>query len=338
MSPRERDGDRRRGIGARDVPPRRPERAPNTPSEREKVDVDVDAEAEPVLAAAPPPSAQVRVPAAPPSRPEAVFVRAVTGADERQALRTPGVQRALTVLLAQCVHTEGADHPIGIEAARALSSGERTRLAVYLGAVSGGGVLTRFQPCPEPDCRADVALRVTPETLVERPPPPESGTVRCPIPADLAQRMRGFATFRLPDGADQEAMEASTTDSRSRGLYGDPVLVRLLDRLLLRVSKESLPIETALWTEEDRQSAWHAIRAALGGPETDVDVTCPLCGARFIHRLTPLGWLRDDPKRADSRLTADVLLLRKHFDWTEEEVLWLPRPKRERYVEMLRRG
>jgi len=273
---------------------------------------------------------EVVLPPAPPARHERLIVRAVTGVEELRALQTPGLQRALTTLVAACAHVEGADHPLGVDAARALSSGERTRVGLAIAAASDGGVLRRSLRCPEPRCRAAVPFEATLDELPERPPPPESGTVRCAVPSDRSLPVRGYATFRLPDGADQEAVEASTSDSREVGIGGGPVLVRLLDRLLVAVQGSALSGETAVWSEEDRQSAWNAVRGALGGPDTELEAVCPLCGTRFVQRLSPLGWLRADPKESETRLRAEVARLCERFDWTEERALWLPRPERRR--------
>lgn len=270
---------------------------------------------------------EVELPPAPPARCHALLVRAPTGAEELRALQTPGLQRALTGLIAGCAQVPGVDHPLGADAARALSSGERTRVGFAVAIASDGGPLRRTLRCPEECCRAAVPLEVHLDALPERPPPPTSGTIRCPVPADRGQAVRGYATFRLPDGADQEAVEASSADWRETGLTGGPVLVRLLDRLLIGIHG-ALPAETAVWSEEDRQSAWNAIRGALGGPDAEVDVACPVCGTRFVHRLSPLGWLRADLRDAERRVREEVATLRGRFGWSEEQCLWLPRPKR----------
>ena len=275
---------------------------------------------------------EVVLPPAPPVRPEVLVVRAVTGVEELRALQTPGQQRALTVLIAACAHVQGADHPLGVDAARALSCGERTRVGLAIAVASEGGVVRRILHCPEERCRTSVLFEMTLDDLPERAAPPASGTVRCPVPADRAQAVRGYATFRLPDGGDQEAVEATSSDFREVGLGGGPVLVRLLDRLLVSVSGHDLPGETAVWSEEDRQSAWNAIRGALGGPDTETEVSCPLCGMRFVHRVSPLGWLRADPKESEHRLRDEVARLRARFGWTEEQALWLPRPERRRLL------
>lgn len=275
---------------------------------------------------------EVLLPPAPPARHETLVVRAVTGAEELRAVQTPGLQRALTALIAACAHVRGAAHPLGVDAARALSSGERTRVGLAIAAASDGGVLRRTLRCPEPRCRAAVLFEAAIDDLPERPAPPESGTVRCPIPSDRALPVRGYATFRLPDGADQEAVELHSSELREVGPGGGPVLVRLLDRLLVAVQGNDLPGETAIWTEEDRQSAWNAIRGALGGPDTEVEVSCALCGSRFIHRLSPLGWLRSDPRETEARLRVEIARLCERFGWEEEQALWLPRPERRRLL------
>lgn len=275
---------------------------------------------------------QIVVPPAPPLRTETLVVRAVNGEEERRVLATPGTQRALTFLIAQCVHARGAGHPLGTDAARALATGERTRLALAL-ACASDGLFAQQLLCPDPACRAELPLRLRFEDFRERAAPPITGTVRCPIPPDPSQPLRGYATFRLPDGADQEAVEAFSSDSRALGITGGPVLVRLLDRLLIAASRGALPNETSLWSEEDRRSAWSAIRAALGGPDSEIDVTCFTCGGAFLHRLNPLGWIRGgDPRAEEQRLADEVERIGKAYGWSEEQVLWLPRPVRRAYA------
>jgi len=258
----------------------------------------------------------------------------LTGAEEAWVYATPHSQRAITYLLGRCVRYTAAADALGAEGARALSTGERTRLSLVLAAATDGGRYRQPIRCPDPLCATTFLFDRAIAEFSERPAPPASGTVVCPLPAHPGLPLQGTACFRLPDGSDQEAMEALSTTVRLAGVKGDAVLVRFLDRLLVETVGE-VASESAAWRSDDRKAAWQLVRDALGGPETEVDVACPGCGCCFVHRVTPLGWLRSDPKRAAARLDAEVAYISEQLGWTREQVLWLPRPRRRDYARRL---
>ena len=126
--------------------------------------------------------------------------------------------------------------------------------------------------------------------------------------------------FRLPVGADLSELAAQPDDT---------VDAWLLQRLA--ESPDTLPLG-----EPAQIGAWAArVEAALDAIAPalvlQVQAACPECGTAQTVDLDPYGALRHAP----DTLLQDVHRLAWHYHWSEAEILALPRPRRQRYLQLI---
>jgi hypothetical protein len=129
--------------------------------------------------------------------------------------------------------------------------------------------------------------------------------------------------FRVATGADQEAVAAVGMRDPAAGAR------LLIDRCVESVSGRARvpaalePAIGALLAEHDPQA------------EIVLAATCPGCGREVSMLLDAGAWLFAELGRRLARITRDVHVLAQHYHWTETEILRLPGPRRERYVEAI---
>jgi Phage tail assembly chaperone proteins, E, or 41 or 14 len=245
----------------------------------------------------------------------------LTGADEVYlrdfASATPSA-RIITGLLARCVRRVGSAPAMSEDIARDMLVGDREYLVVRLFEQSCGAATNVQLRCPGEDCGKimDVALPLA--AMVPDPRPLSRGRHELDLQSDPPRRI----TFRLPTGADQEALSdiadetraAAALLARCTGLDQDE-----LDGLGVAACEE---IEAAM-----EQLA----------PQADVEIeaNCPECGRLFSGRSAlPLHCLAEVATQA-AWVEREVHVLAWHYHWSEAEILSLTRMKRRRYIDLI---
>jgi hypothetical protein len=230
-----------------------------------------------------------------------------------------------SALLAACLTRLGDYEPVDAALAAALTRGDRDYLALRLRAQLYGDRIALVARCPNPTCGAlsDVELRISdlaPEPA-EAEPPPEHTELDTPS---------GRASVREPTGEDDAALAERSVPARERSARLWARLVTLNERALTVEAWSALPAMTR-----------HAVALALanrgGAPESSFLARCPTCRAWLELTLSPFTLLARELSARGDRLLAEVHCLAFHYHWSEEQILSLPRPRRWRYLELLRR-
>lgn len=245
----------------------------------------------------------------------------LTGADEvylRDFASRTSAARIITGLLARCVKRIGSAPAMSEEVARNMLVGDREYLIVRLFEQNCSATMNVQLRCPGEDCGTvmDVAL-----PLSEMKPDPRPVSRRY-YELNLRSDPSRTITFRLPTGADQEALSGIEDETRASaallarctGLEQDE-----LDRLGAAGCEE---IEAAM---EQR------------APDADVEIeaNCPECGRAFSGRSSwPLYCLADVAAQA-ARIEQEVHMLAWHYHWSEADILFLARAKRRRYIDLI---
>ena len=172
--------------------------------------------------------------------------------------------------------------------------------------------------CPGDDCgeRLDATMGVG--DLLEEPygdrPTVHEKTVR-------ADGRTATVRFRLPTGADQEAVAARNPS--------DPAAAA---EMLL-----------AMCLEDDRDGLSPALRAELSqamaqlDPQADLQLqlTCPECGLEFRALLDAGTFLVRELTDHEDWLHREVHLLALCYHWSRSAILAMPRMDRQRHVQLL---
>lgn len=128
--------------------------------------------------------------------------------------------------------------------------------------------------------------------------------------------------FRLPTGADQEALVGLPESQAPRWLLG-----RIAESAEQPAGIESLGADAIAAVEA-------ALEAVSPGVVVQVGARCPECGAANAVDLDPYRALA---RRSDGLLD-EVHRIAIHYHWSEAEILALPYGRRQRYLRLIDRA
>lgn len=272
-------------------------------------------------------------------RQRTAVVRPLTGHEEELlASGSAGPAHLVTTVLARCVERIGT-REVTEQVARDLGVGDRQALLLALRQATFGPTVTAVVTCPWRDCSErmdiDFAIPDIPVRAAADLPALHEITLSAAalgVPGEVdgggSARPGQRVAFRLPTGADQEAIGTLAAD--------DPI--RALDALLERCVLPSAD-ETACgirdFTPRARAEIEQAMLAASFGPELSLGASCPECGRSFTLPFDIQDFFFGEVAITPDLLLREVHYLAFHYHWSEEEILALPRDRRHRYLQVI---
>jgi hypothetical protein len=254
----------------------------------------------------------------------------LTGRDEEAltgaaAAETPG---AVTAVLARCLRRLGDLSPVPADVVRQLLIADREWLLLQLHRATFGDRVLGDLLCPWPDCGKRVSVEFSVDDVPVRPAPDPRPWYELSLPDAAGERA---VRFRLPNGDDVEALAAFLPQDEGRAL------TLLLARCILRIGDITDPdpdIVAALPSAERARIETEMERLAPA-VDREMDTPCPECGRTFtaafdVHRYL-FGELRTDA----GRLYREVHRLAYHYNWSETEIMAMPRSRRQTYLDVL---
>jgi hypothetical protein len=250
-------------------------------------------------------------------------LRPLSGYDEAYLLALRGAvtpARWTSEVLARCATHIGMLHPPTLEAVQSLSVGDREALLLHVHRLNFGENLSCVLSCPACAEKLNIDMQVADLLL----PPNESlgYWYRAPLPgSDL------LATFRLPTGADQEAVAAlAAHDASAASLV-------LVERCLHSLSRAGVAVEVPaedivtgmaqLMSERDPQA------------ELIFNSVCPECGHQFDALLDMGQYVAEEINHRLQYLYREVHVLAWHYHWSESDVMQMTRSHRQIYLDLL---
>ncbi len=240
-----------------------------------------------------------------------VELRPVTGGEEEWLARSASAPAAHVVsrLLSACLVRVG-DGAAKADLAGSLLVGDRDYLMLQLRRMTLGNRLRAVVVCPACAVRMDVEFDVD-EVPVERP---------AEIAAAYEVRSGGRRVrFRLPIGADQEAVAAMPLDAA-------------VDALLARCTLDD---GGGALSAEEREAVVTAMEQAAPRVELDLDLTCPECSYQFAMPFDTSSFFLDEMRIRGDLLLREIHAIAFYYHWTEGEILRLPRDRRRAYLSLL---
>jgi len=246
-------------------------------------------------------------------------VREATGADELIVLE-PGRSPVTTIVtLASRIVTDAQGQ---VPAWDELPAADVGTIALTIRQTWLGKRISTDTRCPNPGCfeRMDIAFEI-PAYLAHHCPQPQVG-VRPGHDAGWFEfagtdkSLRAAVSFRLPTIGDLRAALAEA----------DPE--RCLRERCVRPSEVSADVAGQI----------SRAMAALAPSLTEaVTVECPACGNSHELHFDPVRYSLAELRDAAAGLYEEVYLLASAFHWSEDAILSLPRSRRARYAERIRR-
>ncbi len=242
------------------------------------------------------------------------------GASLRPAVRT-------TAVLTRCLEGLGPLEPVTPESVRALTVGDREALLLHLRRLTLGDRIACVLSCPNRSCleKMDLDLRVGDLLL---PPYPHAEPVHETVLAGDGRRYR--VRFRLPTGADQEAVAESVF--RDPDAAGTLVLERCVERVAVDEHDE----DTVATLPRAVARALPGVMADLD-PQADIllNLACPACGASFTVPFDTADYFHRELVGERTNVYREAHLLALHYHWGEAEIMAMPRRTRRLYLGLL---
>jgi hypothetical protein len=265
-----------------------------------------------------------------------VELRALSGREEELLAAGRGAESAsqVTAVLARTVERIGGIRPVDVGVARRLLAADRQFILLKLREATFGDEVRGNLPCPWPDCGRQVAVRFSTGDV-----PVEASREKGPVytltlspeampGVDDAERS---VSFRLPSGADQEALSPLLADNEAAALTG------LLDRCLLSVGPDSEPDQDSVTRLSPLARQEIEREMASVAPHVDLlmSAECAECGREFSAPFDLQRFFFGELRLTGDLLYREIHYLAYHYHWSEREIMDMTRDRRRRYIDVL---
>ena len=260
----------------------------------------------------------------------------LTGREEELlADRNLGAAAAVTAVLTRCMRRLGALQPVTEALARELLVGDRQYLLLKLRQLTFGDRVDATVRCPWPGCGepVDVDFLISQVPLKEAAVPARVQELELSPQAAADSGLAPQAArlrFRLPTGADQEALSPllARNEAQALGL--------LLSRCIERIGDDPAgPELVRRLSALARLEIERRMEATAPGIELTMDAECPQCGRAFAAPFDPQDFLLGEARASRDLLMREIHYLAYHYHWSESDILEMPRERRRRYIEIL---
>ena len=138
-------------------------------------------------------------------------------------------------------------------------------------------------------------------------------------------------TFRLPNGADQEAVSPLLDENEALALTA------LLARCIQGIGLVSPPAEEQIAGLSPLARAEIEAEMERLAPKVDLDMetSCPECGRAFVAPFDLQRFFFGELRTDSDLLYREVHYLAYHYHWSEREIMEMTRDKRRKYIEVL---
>lgn len=253
---------------------------------------------------------------------------------ERQRLPSAAL---VTAVLERCVRRIGGfGPPLSEELVRNLLVADRQYLLLKLREATFGDQVQGTLPCAWPDCGnkvdIDFSIRAIPIKESEDKGPvyrvelsPEA------VSGDEQGPNNRWVSFRLPNGADQEAVAPLLAANEARALSA------LLARCVLAIGEQPEPDEELIARLSPRARWEIEARMDTVAPkvELNMEIHCPVCGREFTAPFDLQDFFFGELRISRDLLYREVHYLAYHYHWSEREIMDMPRDKRRHYIAVL---
>lgn len=257
-------------------------------------------------------------------------LRALRGFDELFLAEETGSlipAARVTALLTRVIESLGELRPVGREAVQALTAGDREALLLHLRRLTFGERLSCLVRCAQPACgeKLDLDLRVA-DLLAHA----YADVQRHYEDILNADSTRYRVRYRLPNGADQEAVATIACEDAERAAR------TLLSRCIVEIEALDAPHAAPDPLPAALVDALAPVMAARD-PQAEIELRlhCPACGASFTALFDTAQYLFRELTAGGADLYREVHQLAFHYHWSEKAILSLSGDKRRRYLGLL---
>lgn len=240
-------------------------------------------------------------------------LRPLTGREEEWMTRhadTPGAKMTTSILSWCFVRLENA--PVDPDIVGKLLVGDRDFLMLQLRRMTLGDRFAAVFSCPA--CKRAMDVEFLAQDIFVEPRPQDATTYTW-----RSDDQRPPIRFRLPNGADQEAVAELSTN-------------KAVEVLLARcvVDDGGIPL-----TLDERAAVIAEMDRLAPQIDLELDLTCPECGHSFTTPFDCTAFFFSEIRTQSRHLMREVHYLALHYHWSEAEILGLQRDRRREYLALL---
>jgi hypothetical protein len=234
--------------------------------------------------------------------------------------------RRTTALLARCLKRLGPPgSPVGAEQVRSLTVGDREVLLLHLRRLTLGERVQCVLRCPDRGCGEKLDLELDVGELL-LPPYPHARQHHETMVAGNGTSYR--VRFRLPTGADQEAVETLARIDLNAAAHS--VLERCIEEV---VEEDAGAVEALPPVVAERLPA---LMAELDPhAELRLNLACPACRNGFSALLDAGTYFIQELEGKTKHLYREVHTLALYYHWSEAEIVAMSTRKRGMYLGLL---
>jgi hypothetical protein len=247
-----------------------------------------------------------------------------------------GTAALVTTVLSRCVRRIGTMSPVNEEMVRNLLVADRQYLLLKIRESTFGERVQANIFCPWPDCGARVDIDFSIRDIPVRESVQKGPVYRVSLSEDAAivdaQGLKHREVFfRLPNGADQEAVSSLLLENEAKALS------TLLGRCILGVGHTKNPGNEVVRMLSPRARMEIEKEMEIVAPAVDLimEAKCPECGREFAIPFDLQDFFFGELRIGADLLYREVHYLAYHYHWSEREIMEMSREKRRRYIEVL---
>jgi len=194
-----------------------------------------------------------------------------------------------------------------------LSVGDRQFLMRQLELLLGHDLQWHSFTCRKCAARSDFQIELS------RLPVKEATQGYPHVEVDTSQ---GSYCFRIPNGSDQEAIATIENEYQAFNV--------LLSRCLVTSAVDSAESEI-VFSEQDRLLIEAELERIAPEVGCEIAAACIECGSQNVIALDPYAVIG----KSNGSIYSDIHKLACHYHWGEEEILSLPRKRRQYYLKLI---
>lgn len=231
-----------------------------------------------------------------------------------------------THLLTRCLESLGPLTTVTKSSVRELTVGDREALLLNLRRLTLGERISCVIACPEATCGEKMDLELDVRDLLA-PEYAYDSTIHEVSLTEAGERYQ--VSFRLPNGADQEAAAAIVADDPEKA--GSLILARCVAGVVSKSQSTTTPaIPAAVGRKLPQVMADLDPQAG-----TFLSLNCPACDCSFTMPFDIADYFYRECWAGPGNLYREVHLLALHYHWSEQEIMAMSRQKRRRYLNLL---
>lgn len=264
-----------------------------------------------------------------------VELRPLSGRDEELLVgyRRGETASLVTAVLQRCVRRLGTLGAISTEVIRHLLVADRQYVLLKLRELTLGETIRAILYCPWPGCGKKGMVSFSTHDIPVSESLDKGPLYTMQLSAEAAAGMLPSPdiTFRLPNGADQEALAPLLAVNEAQALS------LLLQRCLYSVGPLQPPDAATIagLSALARMEIEQQMERLAPQVEWTMESQCPECGRAYAIPFDIQDFFFGELHLSRDLLYREVHYLAYHYHWGERDIMAMPRQKRRAYIAML---